>query len=166
MLPKAFLHSIFQAIDGESLFNEFVGKYFYSLFEIICGRTDRQTDRRTKWFQYTPPPPTSLGRSIITESMKHVFWSDKNMKHCSQILKAHLLLGIVMPLADHSVHRTQSVNSSRPSDAYIYIYDKHISKWHLLTSFREIVIEIPTLSWTTCLKKLKSCPSNQDTTKQ
>ena len=35
MLPKAFLHSIFQAIDGESLFNEFVGKYFYSLFEII-----------------------------------------------------------------------------------------------------------------------------------
>ena len=36
MLPKAFLHSIFQAIDGESLFNEFVGKYFYSLFEIIC----------------------------------------------------------------------------------------------------------------------------------
>ena len=36
MLPKAFLHSIFQAIDGESLFNEFVGKCFYSLFEIIC----------------------------------------------------------------------------------------------------------------------------------
>ena len=26
MLPKAFLHSIFQAIDGKSLFNEFAGK--------------------------------------------------------------------------------------------------------------------------------------------
>ena len=36
MLPKVFLYSIFQAIDGESLYNEFVGKYFYSLFEIIC----------------------------------------------------------------------------------------------------------------------------------
>ena len=37
MLPKAFLQSVFPAIIGESLFNEFVGKQFYSLFEIICS---------------------------------------------------------------------------------------------------------------------------------
>ena len=29
------------------------------------GRTDGQTDRRTRWIQYTPPP-TSLGGGIIT----------------------------------------------------------------------------------------------------
>ena len=28
------------------------------------GQTDRQTDRWTRWFQYTPPP-TSLGRGIM-----------------------------------------------------------------------------------------------------
>ena len=64
MLPKAFLHSIFQAIDGESLFNKFVGKYFYSLFEIICFVTYPGISNYLWWINRRKIPFVELlGRS-------------------------------------------------------------------------------------------------------
>ena len=35
--------------------------------------TDRQTDGRTRWIQYTPPP-TSLGRGIISSCDSYKLW--------------------------------------------------------------------------------------------
>ena len=35
------------------------------------GRTDRQTDRRIRWFQYTPNPPNFVGRGFYWISMDY-----------------------------------------------------------------------------------------------
>ena len=109
----------------------------------VYRQTDGQTDRRTRWIQYTPPP-TSLGGGIITRLCVRI--SEMLVEnHClkpyreslNRILVGlellHLFLGAQCDTSPHVSHIVL---------ALILREQKHISPWRLILMVHEFLFKV------------------------
>ena len=103
---------------------------------VVYRQTDGQTDRRTRWIQYTPPP-TSLGGGIniqrhhLTDSDLVISYVISNLDRIEQCCFAWWHKDITWPYADFSWIKSQTTHLNvyfveMLLEIILKIYSKHM----------------------------------------
>ena len=90
----------------------------YSGNHVVYRQTDRRTDGRTRWIQYTPPP-TSLGGGIMTNCCDEI----------SDPTPIHVASRIARIMIRSKQDRSWNPIGSRSSELMRNYWSDHFSQW-------------------------------------